>query len=73
MRQIARFMVVSAALGLGACGGSVDVTCDEVEIYQLAEKRPKVVSPDGLDSLDPLRELPLPEASPRPEVVVRGG
>jgi hypothetical protein len=51
---------------LNACGGK-DLTCDEVQSYQLAEQSKRVEAPEGLDDLDPLREMPLPEASPQAE------
>jgi hypothetical protein len=54
------------ATGLVAgCGGTVDITCDEVEYYQTAKIGKRVEAPEGLDDLDPIREMPLPEASPR--------
>ncbi|MGI9271314.1 MAG: hypothetical protein ACR2QT_06030 [Woeseiaceae bacterium] len=53
--------------GLSACGKDVDLTCDDVRTYQLAVEGKRVEAPEGLDDLDPQRELPLPEASPRPE------
>jgi len=53
------------AAGLHACGGSADLTCDDVQVYQLAVESKRVEAPEDLDNLDPLREVPLPEASPR--------
>jgi hypothetical protein len=52
--------------GLGACGGSADLTCDEVQYYQTSELGKRVEAPEGLDPLDPRMEMPVPEASPRP-------
>ena len=60
-----RIAVVLLAALLGACGGT-DITCDDVQFYQRAEVTPRVEAPEGLDQLDPNREMPLPEASPRP-------
>jgi len=54
------------AVALSACGGK-DLTCDEVQFYQLSEERKRVEAPEGLDDLDPLREMALPEASPQAE------
>jgi uncharacterized lipoprotein len=51
---------------LNACGGA-DLTCDDVQYYQLAEEGKRVEAPEGLDDLDPLREMAMPEASPREE------
>ena len=50
---------------LSACGGAKNLTCDEVQKYQLSEQSKRVEAPEGLDDLDPLREMTLPEASPR--------
>ena len=60
-----RTIVLLLATLLGACGGT-DITCDDVQYYQRAELTPRVESPEGLDQLDPNREIPMPEASPRP-------
>jgi uncharacterized lipoprotein len=49
---------------LNACGGA-DLTCDDVQNYQLAEEGKRVEAPEGLDDLDPLEEMVLPKASPR--------
>lgn len=53
------------ALLLAGCGGTVDMTCDEVQYYQMSKLGKRVEAPEGLDDLDPVREMPLPEASPR--------
>lgn len=58
-------LLASLAVMLGACGGSKDITCDEVQYYQLAEEGKRVESPEGLDELDPLREMALPKAAPQ--------
>lgn len=62
-----RAIVVSGLASLAACGGPVDLTCDELLAYEGAREGRRVESPEGLDQLDPLRELPLPRSSPRPE------
>jgi hypothetical protein len=54
-------------MGLSACGKNIDLTCDEVRVYQLAVEAERVKAPEGLDDLDPLKEVQLPEASPRAE------
>ena len=66
MARILYLSLLLVALLLSACGGEVNLTCDEVQTYQQAVAGKRIEVPDGLDSLDPLRELPLPEASPRP-------
>ena len=53
-------------LVLAGCGGEAKMTCDEGP-YQTALRAPRVNAPEGLDDLDPLNEMPLPEASPREE------
>ena len=53
-------------MGLAACGGTQDLSCDEEQAYQLAQEAPTVRSPADLDELDEFRKLPLPEAAARP-------
>lgn len=56
--------------GLSACnrGGTLD-TCDEPEPYQLVVEGKHIEVPEGLDSLDEFKEVPIPRADspPRPE------
>lgn len=49
--------------GLAGCGGSIDLTCDEARLYETAARGKRIESPDGLDPLNELKEIPLPEAS----------
>ncbi len=63
--MLARLIFIVLLSGFAACGGSKDLTCDEGP-YQSAVRGPRVQSPADLDSLEPLREMPLPEASPQP-------
>ena len=56
---------------IAGCGGDSMMTCDEGP-YQAAVRAPRVVAPDGLDNLDPLDEVPLPEASPQEEGAYEG-
>ena len=66
-----KVIMVATALallaGLSACSGNDNRSCDDVQNYQLAAEGKKVETPDDLDDLDPLLEMPLPEASPQPE------
>ena len=62
----ARWIVLLMVLGVAGCGGNDTVTCDEVMEYQLAVEGKRVETPSDLDSLEPLREIPLPQASPQP-------
>jgi len=62
-----QYLMALLLLGsLTACGKDADITCDDVQTYQLAVAGKRVEVPEGLDSLDPLKEVPLPNASPRP-------
>ena len=59
---------IALAFGLAGCFGEPAlVTCDEVESYQLAQEGKRLEVPEDLDALDENKEIPLPEASPRPE------
>ena len=58
--------VLSLLAGVSACSGDRARSCDDVERYQLAVEGKRLETPDDLDELEPLREMPLPEASPRP-------
>lgn len=53
------------ALLLAGCSSTLDLTCDEEQYYQSAKPGKRVEAPEGLDDLDPLREMALPSASPR--------
>lgn len=64
-RPLLMMVMIFVFAGLQACKGNVDLTCEEVRIYQLAKPGKRVVAPEDLDSLELLREIPLPEASPQ--------
>lgn len=60
-------LTIALSSGLAGCFGEPAlVTCDEVEPYQLAHEGKRIEAPEGLDNLDEYKEMPLPEASPRP-------
>ena len=61
-----RGIVLLVVAGLAGCKGTVELSCDEVTTYQLAAEGRRVEAPADLDALDPLREMPVPEASPQP-------
>ncbi len=64
--QIKLTTVLAATLSIATgCGGTIDRSCDEVRIYQLAQEGKRIAVPEGLDPLDELKEIPLPEASPQ--------
>ena len=62
--MLARLLILAVLGALASCGGSKMLDCDEGP-YQVAVRTPRVQSPEGLDSLDPLNEVPLPAASPQ--------
>ena len=66
MTDFGRAVLVVLFAALGGCGG-IELTCDDVRVYQLAEETTRIEAPEDLDDLDPLKEAPLPEASPRAE------
>lgn len=54
---------------LAACGkDDIRSTCDEAQPYQAVVPGQRLVIPEGLDSLDQYKEMPIPEADtpPRP-------
>jgi len=66
--MLARLVFFILITSLAACG-SGNQKCDEGP-YQTAVLAPRVQAPEDLDNLEPLREMPLPAASPqapRPE------
>jgi len=70
-RRSSRVLVLSIAAalscGLYACGGTQDLSCDKPHRYQESVDHSRLKSPEDLDQLEPLREMPLPEANPAPE------
>lgn len=65
MKQIRLISLTLALSVLSACFGGPDRTCEEVRLYQLAEEGRRLQTPEDLDELNELREIPLPQASPR--------
>ena len=68
---IGRLALLAASMNvlavLAACGGEVDLTCDEPRRYQEAVQNERLKTPEGLDAPQPFLEMPVPEANPRPE------
>lgn len=62
--MLARLFLIGALGAIAACGESKMLACDEGP-YQTAVRAPRIQSPEGLDSLDPLNEVPLPASSPQ--------
>ncbi len=63
-----RLMIAALILGsLSACGGGKTVApCDDATNYQSAVAGQRVEVPDGLDSLDEFKEMPIPKAESEP-------
>ena len=64
MKQLTWTGLSLVPLLLSACGGSS--VCDEPRRYQFSEPGKRIEAPEGLDPLQPQRELTIPDASPRP-------
>ncbi len=63
-----RLMMAALILGsLAACGGKDKVmTCDDAKNYQSVVAGKRVEVPEGLDSLDDFKEMPIPKAETGP-------
>ena len=59
-------LLAVTVLALSACGGNdtKEVDCEAGLKYQDRSEPPRVVSPEGLDQLDELAEIPIPRADP---------
>ena len=55
--------LTSVCLFLAACGGGPE-ECNEVKRYQRAHEGARIVVPDGLDPLEPSKEMKIPDAPP---------
>ena len=60
-------VLISFLAVLSACGGDVDLTCDDPRRYQEAVERERLKTPEDLDTPQAYLEMPVPEANPRPE------
>ena len=67
MRTKLTGILAVSLLGIAGCGGTVDRSCDDVRLYQLAQEGKRIEVPEDLDPLDDLKEMPMPEASPQTE------
>jgi len=61
----ARVVFLVSLLALSACRGGDVLKCNDQVAYKRAVATPHVKAPEGLDDLDALKEIPLPEASPQ--------
>ena len=59
--------LLNGLAALAACGGEVDLTCDDPRRYQQAVQSERLKTPEDLDAPQPFLEMPVPEANPRPE------
>ena len=74
MKVILPLAVLALSLALGACGGNdtKEVDCEKNLKYQNRAIGKRVVAPEGLDQLDPLKEMPIPPADPNAPQPVPG-
>ena len=63
MKLLKVAVITTIALLVTACGGTQE--CREPQRYEQARLSQPVQVPDGLDALDPSREMTIPEPSPR--------
>jgi len=71
--KFAQILFVISILTLSACRGGGELKCDNEGVYQRATTTPRVKAPEGLDNLEVLKEMPLPEASPQAAGAVAEG
>jgi uncharacterized lipoprotein len=65
--KLALLLFVVSILALSGCRGRGELKCDDQGVYQRATTTPRIKAPEGLDDLEALKEMPLPEASPQAE------
>jgi hypothetical protein len=58
--------ILAAGFVLAACGGNdtKEVDCEKGLKYQNRMVGKRIVAPEGLDQLEPLKEMPIPQADP---------
>jgi hypothetical protein len=61
---VSSLIVASCFVGCGK--DDLRTTCDEVEAYQMVVPGQRVVVPDGLDPLDPYKEMSIPKSDSPP-------
>ncbi len=64
MRGLRLAAVAVSVTILGGCGGTP--ACQELQPYEQSRLGKRIEVPEGLDPLNPSRELTIPEPSPRP-------
>lgn len=65
MRRLKWAGVVLLPFILSACGGAASV-CEKPQRYESSRLGKRIDAPAGLDSLQPAKELTIPDPSPRP-------
>lgn len=55
--------ILFAALAAGGCSSAPN--CEEPQTYEFARSGKRIQAPDGLDELASVKEMTIPEASPR--------
>ena len=63
-KQLKLAMPLLAGLLLGGCAGASSV-CEKPKLYEQSELGKRIEAPEGLDPLQPSREMTIPDASPR--------
>jgi len=58
-------IVCAIILVVAIAGCSGKETCDEPEFYEYAQAGKRIEAPDDLNSVSDIREMRIPEASPR--------
>jgi len=64
MKPLKVTSLVLVPLFLSACGASS--VCEEARRYEASQPGKRIESPEGMDALQPHKELTIPDASPRP-------
>ena len=66
MRGMRLVIVLMTGFVLTACGGNdtKEVDCEKGLKYQNRVVGKRIVAPEGLDQLDPYKEMPIPQADP---------
>ena len=65
MRLARAFFMFCILACIAGCFGRSSVTCDDPSPYKVAVEGNRVDVPDDLNNLEPRKEMPLPEVSPR--------
>lgn len=64
MRRLKPMVLAALPFVLTACG--IGDVCEDPRRYESSHLGKRIEAPEGLDSLQPGKELSIPDASPRP-------